>query len=273
MKILDGRKIAEKILREIRQEIKAKKKQLILAIVQVGGDAVNESYLKQKQLASEEAGVNFLLFRFSAGVKEEVLAKKITALAKSRKVSGIVIQLPLPKKINSQKILNLIPLKKDPDCLSDAAFGRFAVGESVVLPPVAGAVKRFLNECQVEVKGKNVVLIGSGRLVGRPLANWFLNQKASLSVLNSSTKDISLFVKKADIIVSGVGQPGLIIGRMVKKEAMVIDAGASSENGRIEGDVDFNSVSKKAGYLTPPVGGVGPLAVACLLENLFILNR
>jgi len=155
MKTLDSKKIAGVILRKIRKEIENRNKRLVLAVVQVGGNSVNKSYLRQKRLASEKANVDFSLFRFPADAKEEILIKEITGLAKDKNVFGIVIQLPLPKTINSRKILNLIPLEKDPDCLSDTAFGRFCGNEPLILPPIVGAVKYFLDERKTDVQGKN----------------------------------------------------------------------------------------------------------------------
>jgi methylenetetrahydrofolate dehydrogenase (NADP+)/methenyltetrahydrofolate cyclohydrolase len=137
---------------------------------------------------------------------------------------------------------------------------------------VVSGVRHFLEEYKIEIKGKNILIIGAGRLVGYPLAIWFLQQNATVSVLNKYTENIRLFTKKADILISGVGKPNLIRGNMVKGGVVVIDAGTSVESGKLAGDINFKEVSKKASYITPVPGGVGPMTVACLLENLVKIN-
>jgi len=272
MIILDGKKSARRILRRLKAKIKRRRLKLKMAVIQVGGNAVSDVYLTQKQKACSSAGLCFELFRFSGKISEEELAKEIKRLNADPAVSGIVVQLPLPKHIKTPAILNLIALKKDADCLSEAALGKFYNNNALILPPVVSAVASYFNEYKIKIKAKNAAIVGAGRLVGKPLAVWLVNQKATVSIVNEFTPDISVFTKKADILISGVGKPNLITGKMIKKGAIVIDAGSSAEHGRPAGDVNFKSVSKRASYLTPVPGGIGPLAVACLLENLVKLN-
>ncbi len=270
--ILDGKKLARKILRRLKGKIERRRLKLKMAIVQVGGNAVSNVYLTQKQKACSQAGLCFELFRFPKKISEEELAKQIEKLNADPVVSGVVIQLPLPKHINTQAILNLVDFEKDADCLSEAALGKFYTSSALILPPVVCAVAAFFNEYKIKIKGKNVVIVGAGRLVGKPLVVWFINQKATVSVVDEFTPDISVFTKKADILISGAGRANLISAKIIKKDAIVIDAGSSFQNGRPVGDIDFKTVSKKASRITPVPGGVGPLAVACLLENLVRLN-
>lgn len=237
--ILDGRKLADKILERLKKEIKKKQLKLKLAVILVGEDPASKIFIREKEKACKFIGIDFESFIFSFEISQKELKKEIKKVGKDPIVSGMVIQLPLPKKFNTDEILNLIPPKKNVEIIS----------------PVVCAVERFLKEYKISLQAKNVVLVGRGRLVGQPLAAWFKKQKIEFSNIDK--------IKQADIVISGVGKQNLIIGEMVKKGVVVIDAG---------GDVDFKSVSKKASYLTPIPGGVGPLTVACLLENLIKLN-
>lgn len=269
-KILDGKKLSEKILRNLKREIQKKRLRLTLGVVLVGENPVSKTYVNQKRKASQKINVNFKLFKFPTKIKTLKLKDEIKKILPS--VSGLIIQLPLPQSIKTQEILDSIPSEKDVDCLSEESLGEFYTGESLILPPMASSVYQLLQEYRIKVKGKNIVIVGAGKLVGKPLFLWFLQKEATVSVLNKSTKDIMSFTRNADIIISGVGKPNLITGEIIKKRAVVIDAGTSYKKGKLTGDIDFKSVSKKAGYLTPVPGGVGPLTVACLLENVVKLN-
>jgi len=234
MKLLNGKKISQKILNNLKKEIERKKLKLRLAVVLVGEDLDSKIFVKEKRKACELVGIDFELFQLPEQIQQIELAEKIKEIVKSD-ISGLVIQLPLPKHINADKILNLVPKEKDAELIS----------------PVVCAISRLLEEYKISLKNKNIVLIGKGRLVGQPVANWLKKQDLNFSGL----KDI----KQADVVISGVGRTNFIKGDMIKKGAMVIDVGR---------DIDFETVSKKAGYLTPTPGGVGPMTVACLLKNL-----
>ncbi len=268
-KILDGRKLADKIIDGIRRRAKKTKRKLTLAVVLVGDNKISLKFIEQKRIACEKVGIGFRFFQFPIDISNEDLKKKIKGMVQKPNISGIIIQLPLPKKFDTEEFLNLIPKSKDVDVLSEASLGKFYQGLSVsALPPTVSGILRLLKEYKIDIKGRNVVIVGAGRLVGLPLAIQFLKEKATVSVINSSTKNAASFVSKADILISGVGRPNLIKGNMVKKGAVVVDAGSSLFQGDIVGDVDFKSVSKKASYITPVPGGVGPMTVACLIENL-----
>ncbi len=251
--ILDGKKLSLKILKEVK---KRNKKQLKLAVILVGDNKVSQTYIKEKQKACKEIGISFELFKFPLDVN---LKEEILKIVKDPRNSGVVVQLPLPQEFNTEEILNLIPPDKDIDALSE---------QSNSISPIVKGVKRLLEEYDISLKDKNIVLIGKGRLVGKPLALWLKKEKADFKVVDRSVQDISSFTLKADIIISGAGKPNLITKDMVKQGAVVIDAGTSSEKGRSVGDVDFKNVSKKAGYITPVPGGIGPMTIACLLDNL-----
>lgn len=235
MKILDGKKLSLEILERLKKEIAEKKLKLKLAVVLVGQNPASVVFVRQKEKACQKVGIDFKLFNFSSKIGQEKLKKEVRKIANNPAVSGIVIQLPLPKKINSEEILKLIPLKKNVERIS----------------PVVEAIRCFLKEYKISLEKKRIVLIGRGRLVGQPVAKWLEKKKIKFSDINE--------IKKADIVISGVGKPNLIKGNMVKRGVVVLDVGA---------DVDFKSVSKKAKYITPVPGGVGPVVVACLLQNL-----
>jgi len=277
MKILDGKKLADRILLNLKKEIKKNNLKLRLTVVSLGKDKVSEVYLKIKERTAKKIGVDFKLYHFEKNIDKKELTQEIKKIVANKRNSGVIIQLPLPKKFLADDFLNLIPFNKDVDLLSFEGLGRFYQGISEILPPTVSAISKLFEEYQINLKGKNIVLLGRGRLVGKPLAVYFINQGATVLVLNKETKKISDFTKKADILISGTGQPGLVKGKMIKKGAIVIDVGAKWLNGKIRGDVDLKSVAKKVSFLAPvllaPVpGGLGPLTVACLFENLIKLN-
>ncbi len=272
MTILDGKKLAEEILGKLKKKIEENKLKLRLAVILVGENPVSQIFINQKKKACEKIGIGFNLFKFPAEAGALQLKKEIEKIVKNPQNSGIIIQLPLPKKFIPEEFLNLIPEEKDVDVLSEKSLGKFYQGNLKILPPAVGGIFQLLKNYKIELKRKNVVIVGAGRLVGLPLALQLLKEKTTVSVLNEFTKDASFFTKKADILVSGAGLPRLIKGNMVKRGVIVIDAGTSRIKGRLVGDIDFKSVSKKASYITPVPGGVGPMTVACLLENLVKLN-
>jgi len=273
MKLLNGKKLSEKILVGLKKKIGQSKLYLRLAVIQVGENLVSQIFIKQKKKACDRAGIDFKLFKFSTKIKTQALKEEIEEIVQDQANSGVIIQLPLPKKFFPEEFLNLIPEAKDIDVLSERSLGKFYQGTLKILPPTVNGILRLLKDYKINLKGKNIVVLGAGRLVGFPLAIQLLKEKATLSVLNEFTRDTPSFTKKADILVSAVGKSNLIKGKMVKTGVVVVDAGSSRKNSTVVGDVNFQSVSQKASYLTPVPGGVGPLTVACLLENLVELNK
>lgn len=235
MIILDGKKLSEKILKKLKAEIKRKRLKLRLSIILIGGDLDSKIFVRQKQKACKRVGIDFELFKFSSKISNSELKKEIRKIVQNPDVKNIVVQLPLPKGLNTGEILNLIPKEKDAEIVS----------------PVVCAIERILKEYKIFLKNKNIVLVGKGRLVGQPVASWLKKRNLKFSNIDR--------IESADIVISGAGKPNLIKGGMVKRGVVVIDVG---------GDVDFKSVSKKASYIAPIPGGIGPVTVACLLENL-----
>jgi methylenetetrahydrofolate dehydrogenase (NADP+)/methenyltetrahydrofolate cyclohydrolase len=272
MKILDGKKLSGKILEELKEELKKTVLKLRLAVIQVGENPISSVYIERKGKAAEKIGIGFKLYQIDEKTSPEELKEEIEKIVSETKNSGVIIQLPLPKKFSPEEFLNLIPEEKDVDVLSEKSLGKFYQGTSRIIPPIVAGILGLLRNYKIELKGKNIALVGAGRLVGLPLTLQLLREKATVSVLNEFTKDTAYFTKKADILISGVGKPNLIKGNMVKKGVVVIDAGTTKLKGKLLGDVDFKSVAKKASYIAPVPGGVGPMTVACLLENLVKLN-
>lgn len=272
MTLLDGRKLSQKILDELREKIKGIAKPLRLAIVMVGRDPTALSFIKQKERSCEDAGIGFKFYKYPEDITTARLRKNIHTVCKLKKNTGVIVQLPLPPHINKQYMLNTVPPEKDVDALSEKSLGKFYTGRLPILPPTIAGIMRLLREYKIEVKGKNTVIVGAGTLVGKPMATHLINQGATVTVLNEHTSDISRHTKNAEILISGVGKPGLITGDMVSEGVVVVDAGlAEVGGGKIRGDVDFDSVSKKASYITPVPGGVGPMTVAMLLVNVVAL--
>jgi len=273
MVLLDGKKLSQKILEEVRQEIAALNLNLRLAVVVVGKNPLVEKFIQQKKKAAGSVGIDVRIYPFEAPITTNKLRKRLAEIVHEKKNTGVIIQLPLPEHINTQYILNSVTPEKDADVLSARAIGNFAVGKNPIMPPVAGAVKVFFEEYGIDYKSKYTVLVGAGNLVGRTVALWLFNEKVTFSVLRSRTENPAEFLRRADIIISGIGQPKFITGDMVKEGVVIIDAGTSESEGKITGDVDFDSVVSKASYITPVPGGVGPVTVALLLKNLVTLAR
>ena len=272
VKILDGNKLSGKILKNLRKEIQNKRLKLRLAVILAGENLVSKIFIQQKEKACRIAGIDFKLFKFPSRISAQQFRKEVSKIAVDPLNSGVIIQLPLPARLDLQDIFNLIPPEKDVDILSEINLGKFYADNLSILPPTVRGIHCLLRENKIPLKGRNIVIVGAGRLVGQPLSTHFLHERATVSALNQFTKDASSFTKKADILISGVGKPNLITGRTVKKGVVVIDAGSGLQKGKIAGDIDFKSVSKKASFITPVPGGVGPMTVACLLENLVIAN-
>lgn len=269
-KILSGERVSRRILNSLKRK---RKKNLSLCVVQVGGNLVSGKYIEEKRKFAKELGVEFRLVVLPSNISEMKLKQQIEKIGKDKKVTGMIVQLPLPSKLNTQRVLDLIPKAKDVDVLSSASFSAFALGTLPILPPTVAAIALFLKETKKKLEGSQVAVVGVGRLVGLPTALWLAQQGATISLIQKETRNASQLILKADIVIAGVGKPGLITGKMIKKGAVVIDAGTSVEASSIKGDVDFESVAKKASFLTPVPGGVGPLTVACLFKNLFLLNE
>lgn len=269
--IIEGRKTAEELNLETKKLLNGAG--LRLAAVLVGDDPGSRRFLELKKTAAEKIGIDFRLYEFPADITTQKLRKEVVGIVKAGVNDGVIIELPLPKHINAQYILNAVSPEKDPDVLSEKAQGAFFNGRSPILPPSVEAVKTIFKKHKIELRGKNCVVFGCGILVGKPVAHWLASQNATVSAINEFTLRPADFSQQADIIVSGVGKPNLITADMIKDDAIVIDFGFATLNGKIAGDVDFESASKKASLITPVPGGIGPIVTAAVLKNLVILNK
>ena len=272
MEILDGEKLAQKVLDKVRNEISGRRLSLAVAVVSVGGGPVSLSYIGKKRAACEGCLIDFRYTNLDVNISQNGLADKIKTLVEDKSINGIVVQLPLPKFINQEEILNLIPPNKDPDMLSDKSFEMFEGGDSKIMPPVLSAIIKLLEEYKIDLSDKKIALVGKGKLVGKPIAAWMARNNFDFTVIDRKEENSAAALPSADVIISGAGSPGLIAAEMVKPGAVLIDAGTSSEDGKVVGDIKKDAY-QRASFVAPVPGGVGPLAVACLIENLFKLSE
>jgi len=271
MKILDGKKIAERIKKEIKSEVLGLKNNGIipgLAVIIVGNDVASKIYVNNKKKACEEVGINSEVYELEEKISQKELLKLIEKLNQDKNVHGILVQLPLPEHIDKDKIILAIDPKKDVDCFHPENIGKVFLELPEILPCTPAGIMEILKEYDIEVTGKNIVIVGSSNIVGKPLAIMMINAGATVTVCNLETKNLKKECLKADILVTAAGKAGLIKADMIKQEAVVIDVGMNRglEN-KLAGDVDFQAVSKIAGAITPVPGGVGPMTIVELLKN------
>lgn len=267
---IDGKNLSEHILESLKADVLVLKKQGItpkLAIIFVGGHQPSKTYIKRKEEAAHAIGVDFELHEYPANTSKEKIVSEIKKIQHDTQLSGLIVQLPLPEPLYTTDVLNAIDPNLDVDCLTDTQMGKLVMKTNTIAPPTPGAVCDILESIKCDVQGKHVVIVGAGALVGKPLAIMLLNKKATVTVCNQETKNLKSITKHADILISAVGKKDLITKSHIKKGAIVIDTGICFVDKKMYGDVDFKHVSKKASYITPTPGGVGPVTVALLLKN------
>jgi methylenetetrahydrofolate dehydrogenase (NADP+)/methenyltetrahydrofolate cyclohydrolase len=271
--IVNGKQIADAILGKSKHTISKINlaRRPHLAVVLVGNDPASQTYVRKKQEAALEVGMRFSLYKFPSQITTAKLVEELIAI-QSQDLSGLIIQLPLPKGINKQTVLNCLRPELDVDYLSWESLGKLVIGENELVPPTPGAILEILKFYKIPLKGQHVVLVGAGNLIGKPLANILIQLPLTLTVCNKETKNLKELTRQADILITGVGKAEMITADMVKSQAIVIDAGVSFRGKKMFGDVHFSSVAKKAKLITPTPGGVGPITVAKLLENT-LLNQ
>ncbi len=272
--IVDGKKIAADIILDVKKKVTVFRKEGInpkLVVILVGNDRASESFIRKKEESCGEAGIDFELYKFATDISSEKLLDKIKFIKEDKDIHGLVVQLPLPKKILQREILEEIDPSIDVDCLTASNLGKLTAGNYKILPPTAEAVLEILKSIKVDIKGKHIVIIGRGDLVGKPLGILLTQEKTTVTSCNKYTRNLSDYTSRADILISAVGKKGLITGDMVKEGVIAIDAGTTIQGKKIIGDVDFDTVSQMASYITPTPGGVGPINVSVLLRNLITL--
>ena len=268
--IIDGKKIAAKIVKVAAKEAALLKTKGIipkLAVILVGNNKPSLTYIGRKKAAAERGGADFALYQFPKNISKDELIKHVNKIQQDKQLTGLIIQLPLPERLYVSEVLNTINPAIDVDCLTDANIGKLVMQTNHIEPPTPWAVIQTLKEIKCKMVGKNITIVGAGALVGKPLAIMLVNELASVTTCNSHTKDIKKKCLEADVIVSAVGKQNLITADMVKTGAVVIDTGIVYVSGKMYGDVDFSAVSKKASFITPTPGGIGPITVSKLLLN------
>jgi len=268
---LSGKEPAELVLAEVKSLIgKLKTGNPKLIVVQVGQDPASDVYVRTKLKKAESAGIIAQLKKLPESAKEKELLALVMQLNSDESVDGFIVQLPLPKHINPDKIIEAIDPGKDADGLTSANMGKLFIGineSEFLLPATPSGIIRMLEYHKVQIQGKHAVIIGRSNIVGKPIALMLLNRDATVTLCHSKTQNLKSHTLAADIIISAVGKPGLITSDMVKEGAIVIDAGTTKTSGSTVGDVDFENVIKKADC-SPVPGGVGPMTVAMLLNNV-----
>ena len=268
MKLLDGKLVKKEILKRIKKEVEELDRKPGLCVIQVGEDPASCVYVSQKSKMANELGYKFKHIKLDSDVDQEKLEEIIIKLNKDKTIDGILVQMPLPKHLDSKRIQNLIRDDKDVDGLSDVNAGRLVHNVDCLMPCTPKGIMDILKHYKIDVEGKRVVIVGRSDLVGKPLASMMINAHATVTLCHSRTKNLEKITKKADILVAAVGKKGIITKEMVKNRCVIVDVGINRVDGKLYGDVDFDTVKDKASYITPVPGGVGQMTVAELGHNV-----
>jgi len=271
---IDGKGIAQKTLAYIEKQHKLLKdkygRAAGLAVIMAGDNPASEIYVKNKIKACETAGIYSRTIKLDENVTEKDLIEEIEKLNKDDKIDGILVQLPLPAHIDELKIINVISPEKDVDGFHSVNLGKMIIGDKTgFLPCTPYGIMQLLDEYGIDPAGKDTVIIGRSNIVGKPAAILFIEKSATVQVCNTKTKNTKEKIRNADIVIAAAGVPNFIKGEDIKEGAVVIDVGINRVNGKLCGDVDYEEVSEKAGYITPVPGGVGPMTIASLIKNTF----
>lgn len=270
-KLLDGSALAKKI----RSNLKLQTEEYIekynivphLAVILVGADPASETYVRFKEKACNQVGIKSTIINLPKTILEEDLIKEIHKLNNDDLVHGILLQLPIPKHLDSEKIINLINPKKDVDGFANENVAKLSKNQDALVPCTPLGIIRLLEEYEIKVQGEHCVILGRSQIVGKPMAQLMLQKNSTVTICHSKTKNLKEIAKQADILIAAIGNAHMVDDTYVKEGAVVIDVGVSRIDGKIYGDVDFDKVIDKVSYITPMPGGTGPMTIACLLEN------
>ena len=269
--ILDGKAVSAKVKEEVKEEVEALKKQGVsvgLAVIIVGNNPASRTYVNNKKKACEAAGIVSEEYALPEETTQEELLALVEELNHKDSINGILCQLPLPKQLDEEAVIAAISDKKDVDAFSAVNVGHIMIGDYSFLPCTPAGIMEILRRYNIDVAGKECVVIGRSNIVGKPMAMLLLHQNGTVTICHSKTKNLKEVTSRADILVAAVGIPHFVTADMVKEGAVVIDVGMDrDENGKLCGDVDFAAVEPKASYITPVPGGVGPMTIATLLKN------
>lgn len=270
-KIIDGKLISTQIKNELREEVTILKEQGIipcLAVIQVGNNPASSVYVNNKKKACAYIGIESLSYELEETISQEALLKIIEELNQNEKVNGILVQLPLPKHIDENAVIQAITPAKDVDGFHPETVGNMCIGTKGFLPCTPAGIIQLLKRSDIEIEGKECVIVGRSNIVGKPMAMLLLRENGTVTIAHSKTKDLKEVTKRADILVVAIGKPKFITAEYVKEGAVVIDVGIHrNENNKLCGDVDFEDVVNKASAITPVPGGVGPMTIAMLMDN------
>jgi len=269
--IIDGKKASAALREELKEKVSKLKSTYNtipgLTVILVGEDPPSKIYVKNKEKSAVEVGINSEVIHYPDNIEEKVVLDKIKELNKNDKVSGILVQLPLPKHIDKRKVIETIDPSKDVDGLHPVNVGNLTSGYDSTIPCTPLGCYLLIKNTEKNLNGKHAVIIGRSNLNGKPMTQLLLKENCTVTITHSKTKDLKAECKRADIIVAAVGKPKLVKADWVKKDAIVIDVGINKTDSGLVGDVDFDEVSKVAKAITPVPGGVGPMTIACLLSN------
>lgn len=276
-KILDGKQIAKEYRQGLKDQVEELNKQGFtpkLSVILVGNEDASQSYVKSKKKAAEEIGMISEIIHLDESTTEKEVLNELGRLNNDDSVSGILVQVPLPKQVSEQKVLEAINPDKDVDGFHPTNIGKLCIHEQTFIPCTPLGIMEILKHSDIDLEGKNAVVIGRSHIVGQPVSKLLLQANCTVTILHSRTKNMSEYLKNADIIVSAVGKPGLVTKDVVKEGAVVIDVGNTpDENGKLKGDVDYDEVKNVAGAITPVPGGVGPLTITMVLNNALLAEK
>lgn len=276
-KILDGKQIAKDYRQGLQNQVEALKEKGFtpkLSVILVGNDGASQSYVRSKKKAAEKIGMISEIVHLEETATEEEVLNELNRLNNDDSVSGILVQVPLPKQVSEQKILEAINPDKDVDGFHPINIGKLYIDEQTFVPCTPLGIMEILKHADIDLEGKNAVVIGRSHIVGQPVSKLLLQKNASVTILHSRSKDMASYLKDADVIVSAVGKPGLVTKDVVKEGAVIIDVGNTpDENGKLKGEVDYDAVKEIAGAITPVPGGVGPLTITMVLNNTLLAEK
>lgn len=272
--IIDGKAVSQKVKDEIRAEIERDNLSIGLAVVIVGNNQASRVYVNNKKKACEVCGIKSYEYALPEETTEEQLLELVDTLNEDKNINGILVQLPLPKQINEEKIIERISPIKDVDAFHATNVGKIMIGNYAFLPCTPAGVMELIHSTGTEISGKECVVIGRSNIVGKPMAMLLLHENATVTICHSRTKDLAEVCRRADILVSAVGKADFVTADMVKDGAVVIDVGMNrNAEGKLCGDVKYDEVEPKASYITPVPGGVGPMTIAMLMKNTLMAKK
>ena len=275
--IIDGKEVAKKTREKLKNEVKELKEHGIipkLTVIMVGDNPASKVYVRNKSKACNEVGVEYEEFFLDSSISQKELLDLIKKLNDDKTVNGILLQSPIPKHLDINEAFRTIDYRKDVDGFHPMNVGKLVLGQDTFVSCTPYGIMRLFEEYNIDLCGKNVVILGRSNIVGKPLVQCCLNNNATVTICHSKTKDIKEVTKNADVLVVAIGKPHFLEADMVKDGAIIIDVGINRlDTGKIVGDVDFENVSKKASYITPVPGGVGPMTIAMLLNNVIKATR